>query len=148
MASKQQRSKQKRQAWRQTLRRWRASGESVRAFCHREGISEPSFYWWRRQLSGKRSASASKASGRESRQRASTNSSGKQRTTRAAPAGFAELQLSGAGEPSGEIIELVLTTGERLRVGPAVSPDHLQRVLTVLQTPLAGGSDDSGGDRC
>lgn len=45
MASKEQRSTQKRQAWRQTVRRWRASGESVRAFCRREGISELSFYW-------------------------------------------------------------------------------------------------------
>ena len=113
MASKEQRATQKRQAWRQTVRRWRASGESVRAFCRREGISEPSFYWWRRQLSGKRSASASKASRPGPRLRASTKSSGKQPTARAAPAGFAELHLSGAAEMSGDLIELVLPTGER-----------------------------------
>jgi len=148
MASRQQRSKQKRQAWRQTLRRWRASGESVRAFCRREGISEPSFYWWRRRLSGQRSGSASKTSGRGPRQRASTKSSGKQPTTRAAPAGFSEVQLNGAGQTSDDVIELMLPTGERLRIGREVNAEHLQRVLAVLQSARGGGFDASGGDAC
>jgi transposase-like protein len=30
--------------------RWRRSGQSVRAFCRAEQISEPKFYWWRRRL--------------------------------------------------------------------------------------------------
>ena len=38
------------QRWRQTVARWRASGLRVRDFCDREGLSEPSFYQWRRRL--------------------------------------------------------------------------------------------------
>src|SRR5436309_11698481 len=36
--------------WRRVLARWRRSGLSVRAFCRAEGVSEPSFYGWRRKL--------------------------------------------------------------------------------------------------
>ena len=38
------------QQWRDRLRRWRDSGQSVREFCWREGVSEPSFYQWRKRL--------------------------------------------------------------------------------------------------
>ena len=36
--------------WRSVLRRFVASDWSVRAFCRRERLSEPSFYAWRRTL--------------------------------------------------------------------------------------------------
>lgn len=36
--------------WRGVLRRHARSGMSVRAFCGREQVSEPSFYAWRRTL--------------------------------------------------------------------------------------------------
>jgi hypothetical protein len=38
------------QQWRDRLRRWRDSGQSVRQFCWREGVGEPSFYQWRKRL--------------------------------------------------------------------------------------------------
>ena len=38
------------QHWRERLARWRRSGLSVREFCWREELSEPSFYVWRRRL--------------------------------------------------------------------------------------------------
>jgi len=34
--------------WRDMVRRWRHSGQTVRAFCAEHGLSEPSFYSWRR----------------------------------------------------------------------------------------------------
>jgi hypothetical protein len=37
--------------WRDRVKRWRESGQSVRRFCWREGVSEPSFYQWRKRLS-------------------------------------------------------------------------------------------------
>lgn len=40
----------KRRVWRDVLARQRRSGLSIRQFCLREGFSEPSFYWWRREL--------------------------------------------------------------------------------------------------
>lgn len=36
--------------WRKTLREHAASGLGVRAFCRGRGLSEPSFYGWRRTL--------------------------------------------------------------------------------------------------
>jgi transposase len=44
------------QQWRDRLRRWRDSGQSVREFCWREGVSEPCFYQWRKRLKRDRGA--------------------------------------------------------------------------------------------
>ena len=40
----------KEQWWRRQVRQWRSSGLSVRAFAPQQGLSEPSFYAWRRTL--------------------------------------------------------------------------------------------------
>jgi hypothetical protein len=36
--------------WRETLREFRAGGQSVRQFCKARGLTEPSFYCWRRTI--------------------------------------------------------------------------------------------------
>jgi transposase len=36
--------------WCERLRRWERSGLSITAFCHREGVSLPSFFQWRKRL--------------------------------------------------------------------------------------------------
>src|SRR5262245_40525508 len=38
------------QFWRDTITAWKASGQSVRAFCAARGLSEPTFYARRREL--------------------------------------------------------------------------------------------------
>jgi len=38
--------------WREILQRQAESGVSIRGFCATEGISEPSFYAWRKKLRG------------------------------------------------------------------------------------------------
>ena len=45
-----ERDRGKERFWRRMLRRWRDSGRSVRDFCAEHGLSEPSFYGWRRTL--------------------------------------------------------------------------------------------------
>jgi transposase len=40
----------KEQYWRQVLARWRSSGLSVRDYCELHRISQPSLYWWRREI--------------------------------------------------------------------------------------------------
>ena len=40
----------KEQFWRRALRRYQASGLSIRAFCQREGLRECNFYAWRREI--------------------------------------------------------------------------------------------------
>ena len=44
------RDPRKERFWRRMLRQWQRSGLSVRAFCEQHGLSQPSFYAWRRTL--------------------------------------------------------------------------------------------------
>jgi transposase len=46
-----QRDAAKQRYWRTVVRRHTCSGQSVREFCRGEGLSEASFYAWRRELS-------------------------------------------------------------------------------------------------
>jgi hypothetical protein len=48
--ARRQRDPAKEKFWRRALARFRSSGLSVRAFCDRELLSEPSFYAWRAEL--------------------------------------------------------------------------------------------------
>src|ERR1022692_1414044 len=48
MAERGKRDGGKERFWRRTLRQWRRSGLSVRAFCGEHGLAEASFYAWRR----------------------------------------------------------------------------------------------------
>lgn len=41
--------------WRERLGRWRRTGDSVTEFCLREGISQQSFFQWRRRLAAEQS---------------------------------------------------------------------------------------------
>jgi hypothetical protein len=50
MSTHQQRSGNKEQFWRRMVEGWRRRGLSVRAFCARNGLAEPTFYAWRRTL--------------------------------------------------------------------------------------------------
>jgi len=38
------------QFWRMAIETWQSSGLSIRRFCKQEGLSEPSFYSWRKRL--------------------------------------------------------------------------------------------------
>jgi len=48
--AKSKRSTERELFWRLALEEFQGSGLSVRAFCRREGLSEPSFFSWRRTL--------------------------------------------------------------------------------------------------
>lgn len=51
--------------WRERMAKWQASGLTVRGFCLRQGLSEPTFHYWRRELRA-RDAAASTAAARSS----------------------------------------------------------------------------------
>ena len=40
----------KRQRWRELVKRWQRSGQTVREFCRSAGVKESAFYWWRQTL--------------------------------------------------------------------------------------------------
>jgi transposase len=45
------RDARKERYWRDIVERQERSGESIKAYCRREGVTESAFYWWRRELS-------------------------------------------------------------------------------------------------
>ena len=96
--------------WRMVLARWRRSGLSVRTFCRAEGVSEPSFYGWRRKLD---------------------------QADHKKPAFLpVHVVTEEAKEPATRGIEIVLTNGQCLRVGPGFDPHTLVALVDLLE---AGG---------
>ena len=88
--------------WADRIAAQRRSGMSVKQFCKEQGLTEYSFYAWRKRLQEKgpvRFALVERSARRQ------------ERTAETAP------------------LELVLTTGERLRIGTGVETATLRAVL-------------------
>src|ERR1043166_7736204 len=98
-------AKSKTDEWAERIGAQQHSGMSVKQFCKEQGLTEYSFYAWRKRLQEKgpvRFALVERSARRQ------------ERTTEAA-------------------LELVLATGERLRIGTGVDPATLRAVLDVLR---------------
>lgn len=115
-----QRDVAKERAWRRWIGQQRASGLSVRAFCAREQLSEPSFYAWRRTLAQRKT------------DRKPT------RTTRlpTVPPAFVSLTppaplTAGLFQPAAAV-ELVHRGGHVLRIGSSCDAQTLSTVLSAL----------------
>ncbi len=96
--------------WRETLRQFTTSGQSVRAFCADRKVSEPSFYAWRRTLAERGAAEVTPSA-------------------RPAPA-FLPIRLADAGSR----MEIVLASGHRIRLRPPVDRAALADVVAALQS--------------
>lgn len=117
------RSVEKEQFWRLVLDEHRRSGLSVRAFCQREGVSEPSFYAWRREI---RQRDA------ERNGDARPSEKGPQRLV---PVNVVE-PVEGAAPadpppPSG-ILEIVAPGGWKLRCEANVDPERIGALVEVI----------------
>jgi transposase len=91
--------------WRERVAAYERSGLSVKQFCEQQQLTEQSFYVWRKRLRNQ------------------------------PPLRFALVE-TGVAHPqvlaeSG--LELVLPSGERLRIGASVDPTTLRRVLEALR---------------
>jgi hypothetical protein len=91
--------------WAERIAAQERSGMSVKHFCKEQGLTECSFYAWRKRLQEK------------------------------APVRFALVDRRGArqGSASEAALELMLTTGERLRIGAGVDTATLRTVLDALR---------------
>ena len=91
--------------WAERIATQQRSGMSVKQFCKEQGLTEYSFYAWRKRLQKKE------------------------------PVRFALVDRGAARqEPSTEVaLELVLATGERLRIGAGIDPATLRTVLDALR---------------
>jgi hypothetical protein len=102
----------KEQRWRRHIQCWHASGLSVRDFCKRHHLSEPSFYHWRRTL--------------HRRDQPATHTAD-QRVT------FVPLHVRAEPATTPVALEVVLANGRRLHVGPGFDPATLRALLVLLE---------------
>jgi len=92
--------------------RWRRTrGQSIRAFCDEHGLSEPSFYAWRRTI-----AERDQQAAREDE----------------LPT-FVPLRVAPAAVPTSAGLEVVVGPGEIVRVPPDFDAVTLRRLLAVLR---------------
>ncbi len=89
--------------WAELIRQHSQSGLSVSAFCREHGVSDQSFYNWRKRLAG------------------------------SAPVRFALVEADGAITRDSLPVELILISGDRLRIAPGADAATLRTVLSVLR---------------
>ena len=91
--------------WRAQIGAQERSGKSIARFCKDQGLTEQAFYFWRKRLRDQQ------------------------------PIRFALLETEAVRQqPATEVgLELVLATGERLRIGTGVETATLRRVLEALR---------------
>ena len=107
---------EKKLRWREILERHADSGVSVREFCMSEGVSEPSFYAWRKKLGMRKDSSARP---RPARGRKDRSDNGRL---------FVPLQLL----DTAATLEIILPLGYRIQVTGEVNPVALRQVIEVL----------------
>jgi transposase len=107
----------KQRHWLDLIRLWQQSKLSVRAFCRRHRLSEPSFYCWRRTL----------------RQRGLIGQQPADVAKTESPA-FVQVSVT-AGTAAPRSIDVVLANGRRLRVRPGFDVNTLRQLLRVLEEP-------------
>jgi transposase-like protein len=89
--------------WQELIRQQEQSKLSVTAFCREHGISDQSFYNWRKRLSGSE------------------------------PVRFALVEGGAPGTNDNAPVELILAGGDRLRIAPGIDAATLRTVLSVLR---------------
>lgn len=110
MSTHKQRSSDKEEFWRRLVQQFRGSGLSVRAFCAEQGLSEPSFYAWRRTLAARQQAAL-----------------------RFVPVQVTPPLQPTAADISAGAVELILDGGRRLRIGPGFDGPTVTRLLALLE---------------
>src|SRR5277367_3045382 len=91
--------------WRRLIAAQQQSGMSVRAFCQQRRTSEYSFYQWRKRLAEQ------------------------------LPMKFALVEPQRAAPMAVAAVEVILASGERVRIVPGVDAATLRLVLNVLREP-------------
>ncbi len=136
--AKRDRDDQTEQYWRLVLEEFQSSGLNVREFCRTEGVREPSFYAWRREIR-KRDGDTPNKSKAKAPQRAkkTTQPEGPHRNAKVTTPALVEIVArSTAASPA---IEIETPTGFIIRLGGEVDRDLVTSVLSSM-IPLEKGS--------
>jgi transposase len=100
--------------WRDALRRWRSSGQTIRGFCRDQGLLEVSFHAWRRTIAWRDEQVPSAM------------------LVEREPV-FVPLRLTPTVPTANAVpLELVLGSGRIVRVSPGFDAGTLRRLLAVL----------------
>ena len=112
---------EKKEFWQFVLSEQSQSGLSIREFCRREGVSEPSFYQWRKRLNLTESIESS-TSGFLPVKVVTSNS----------PAVESEVTFDGTFAVSSASLQILAPNGFRVEVHPACSAESIHRTLLAL----------------
>jgi len=119
--------------WRRMLRQWRGSGLTGRDFCGEQGLSEPSFYAWRREI-GRRDQEKAAASKSARRPRAGRAVAAEGPVAGVAEPAFVKVKVDGGVSPL-PAIEVVLSPGRVLRVRSGFDAELLRQLVRLLEEP-------------
>lgn len=95
----------KAQEWAERITAQQRSGVSVKQFCKERGVTEYSFYSWRKRLLEKDAVRFA----------------------------LVERRVTREERPAEAVLEVVLTSGDRLRIGVGVDAGTLRTVLDTLR---------------
>jgi hypothetical protein len=121
------RDRVKEKHWRRMLRMWQRSGLTGRNFCTENGLSEPSFYGWKREI-------ARRDQEVQGRVKARTRQSVGRRAVGANVPAFMQVRIDGDARV-GSAIEVVVGQGRLLRVRPGFDAATLRELVRVLEEP-------------
>lgn len=126
--------------WREAVRRQRASGLTIRAFCRGEGLSEQGFHWWRRELERRASQPREDSRRTQRAKSAAARPSSRRVVVRrepSSPARFAPVTVTPAGLTpfaTSAAYEVHLPSGVRVLVHASAN-EKLVDVLSALERP-------------
>jgi len=107
--------RQRREHWREIMRRWGASGLSQAAFCRRHKLRVGQFSWWKRWLAG----IAARGQGQSD----------------AAPPAFVSLKVVQATVADENRLELLLKGERSLLFSAGIDPARLSAIVKALEAP-------------
>jgi hypothetical protein len=107
MSKEQKSDTNQRQFWQMVIDTCKESDLSIAAFCKKEGISVAAYYYWRKKLVSSHPKSNSKT-----------------------PPAFIEVALP---QSNATVLELVLSSGNTLRINPGADNKMLIDVLSALR---------------
>jgi transposase-like protein len=98
------------------VRRWRESGTAARAFANEHGVTPWTLYYWRERLANEEQPARRPRRG-----------------TRVRPKKTTLVPVRVVPDDSTGALELILTTGDRVRVPARVAVDTLRQVVQILR---------------
>jgi hypothetical protein len=117
--------------WRERLARWRRAGLSVCEFCRREGISEPSFYQWRRRLQPRPAhGEAPRFVELPAWSAVSGTVAGARTVTGTGPG-----SVAGTGTVAGTAVQVALPSGAVVTIPVQASPQVIEAVIRAALAP-------------